>query len=80
MGKSAVVARLLPITKLSLQHSLICPPGADYSINLHNPLRTLPAPLATITAPITRIFPFGRGLFEDKVANFWCFTNVLVLK
>lgn len=36
------------------------------------------SPLSTITAPITRIFPFGRGLFEDKVANFWCFTNVLV--
>ncbi|KAG0696080.1 glycosyltransferase family 57 protein [Suillus ampliporus] len=38
------------------------------------------SPLSSITAPITRIFPFGRGLFEDKVANFWCFTNVLVLK
>ena len=38
------------------------------------------SPLPTIAAPITRIFPFGRGLFEDKVANFWCFTNVLVLK
>lgn len=22
-----------------------------------------------------RCFPFARGLFEDKVANFWCFTN-----
>jgi len=28
--------------------------------------------------PIGRIFPFSRGLFEDKVANFWCFSNVLV--
>lgn len=25
-----------------------------------------------------RIFPFGRGLFEDKVANFWCATNVVI--
>jgi len=78
MGKSAVVARLLPITQLFL-HSLISPPGADYNIDLHNPLRTLPpsfSPLATITAPITRIFPFGRGLLEDKLANIWCFTNV----
>lgn len=25
-----------------------------------------------------RIFPFQRGLFEDKVANFWCVTNLLV--
>ncbi|KAI0917254.1 hypothetical protein AcW1_010352 [Taiwanofungus camphoratus] len=38
-------------------------------------------PFATpraIFAPITRIFPFNRGLFEDKVANFWCATDVLV--
>ncbi|KAI0461871.1 hypothetical protein LJB42_004474 [Komagataella kurtzmanii] len=25
-----------------------------------------------------RVFPFSRGLFEDKVANFWCTTNILV--
>lgn len=24
---------------------------------------------------IVRIFPFNRGIFEDKVANFWCATN-----
>lgn len=38
-------------------------------------------PFASFTAildPITRIFPFNRGLFEDKVANFWCATNVLI--
>ncbi|KAG8825723.1 Glucosyltransferase-like protein [Serendipita sp. 401] len=27
--------------------------------------------------PIQRIFPFARGLFEDKVANFWCTSNVV---
>ena len=32
--------------------------------------------LAAILDPVTRIFPFSRGLFEDKVANFWCFSNV----
>jgi len=26
---------------------------------------------------LTRIFPLNRGLFEDKVANFWCALNVL---
>ncbi|GMG55794.1 unnamed protein product [Ambrosiozyma monospora] len=25
-----------------------------------------------------RVFPFGRGLFEDKVANFWCATNIVI--
>ena len=27
---------------------------------------------------LKRCFPFGRGLFEDKVANFWCSLDVLV--
>lgn len=27
---------------------------------------------------IHRVFPFSRGLFEGKVANFWCAANVLV--
>ncbi|KDR82818.1 hypothetical protein GALMADRAFT_851446 [Galerina marginata CBS 339.88] len=27
--------------------------------------------------PVKRIFPFARGLFEDKVANFWCASNVV---
>lgn len=27
---------------------------------------------------VHRIFPFARGLFEDKVANFWCAANVLI--
>ncbi|KAJ6613312.1 glucosyltransferase [Mycena sp. CBHHK59/15] len=35
------------------------------------------APLSAILDPITRIFPFSRGLFEDKVANFWCASNVV---
>ncbi len=36
------------------------------------------APLSGIFDPLTRIFPFNRGLFEDKVANFWCATNVVL--
>lgn len=27
---------------------------------------------------LIRVFPFNRGLFEDKVANFWCTTNIVV--
>ncbi|EGV60095.1 ALG6, ALG8 glycosyltransferase [Yamadazyma tenuis ATCC 10573] len=27
---------------------------------------------------LVRVFPFNRGLFEDKVANFWCTTNLVV--
>ncbi|KGT63486.1 alpha-1,3-glucosyltransferase [Candida albicans L26] len=27
---------------------------------------------------VYRVFPFNRGLFEDKVANFWCTSNILI--
>jgi alpha-1,3-glucosyltransferase len=27
---------------------------------------------------VHRVFPFARGLFEDKVANFWCALNVVM--
>lgn len=27
---------------------------------------------------VIRMFPFQRGLFEDKVANFWCTTNLVI--
>ncbi|KAK4105824.1 glycosyltransferase family 57 protein [Parathielavia hyrcaniae] len=27
---------------------------------------------------VHRIFPFARGLFEDKVANFWCALNLAI--
>ncbi|THH19193.1 hypothetical protein EW146_g1921 [Bondarzewia mesenterica] len=36
------------------------------------------APLSSILDPISRIFPFNRGIFEDKVANFWCASNVVL--
>ncbi|ORY54757.1 ALG6, ALG8 glycosyltransferase family-domain-containing protein [Leucosporidium creatinivorum] len=31
-----------------------------------------------IVQALHRIFPFARGLFEDKVANVWCALNVIV--
>ncbi|KAL7419523.1 Glucosyltransferase-like protein [Cryptotrichosporon argae] len=38
-------------------------------------LRPFPTALAWVAH---RIFPLARGIFEDKVANFWCASNVLV--
>lgn len=36
-------------------------------------------PIVQQTAQLLhRVFPFARGLFEDKVANFWCALNVLI--
>ncbi|KAL4160047.1 hypothetical protein PRNP1_000618 [Phytophthora ramorum] len=31
--------------------------------------------MSTLAQVVRRIFPFGRGLFEDKVANFWCIAD-----
>ncbi|KAL4064874.1 glycosyltransferase family 57 protein [Scleroderma yunnanense] len=49
-------------------------------IILYSPFLPPFSPLSTFSAAVSRIFPFARGIFEDKVANFWCFTNVTVLK
>lgn len=37
-----------------------------------DPSTTTGAIILQISQTIHRIFPFARGLFEDKVANFWC--------
>ncbi|KAI8990887.1 ALG6, ALG8 glycosyltransferase family-domain-containing protein [Mycotypha africana] len=34
--------------------------------------------LEEIKQVIARIFPVARGLYEDKVANFWCSINVII--
>lgn len=42
------------------------------------------APLVVFGGPqqlgqcLFRVFPFARGLWEDKVANFWCAANVVI--
>ncbi|KAI3405228.2 ALG6 [Candida oxycetoniae] len=35
-------------------------------------------PIKTLQQILIRVFPFNRGLFEDKVANFWCTTNIFI--
>lgn len=34
--------------------------------------------LPNVIQSIHRIFPFARGIFEDKVANFWCVGNLFI--
>ena len=34
--------------------------------------------LEGVVQVLKRLFPFGRGLYEDKVANVWCSISVLV--
>lgn len=37
-----------------------------------DPQNVLHAPIIQLAQAIHRIFPFARGIFEDKVANIWC--------
>lgn len=34
------------------------------------------APLVQLTQIVHRVFPFARGIFEDKVANAWCAIHI----
>lgn len=34
--------------------------------------------LNTFVSILSRIFPFDRGVFEDKVSNFWCVFNTVI--
>lgn len=47
---------------------------AERGIRL-DPKNTFDMVLLQLSQSVHRIFPFARGLFEDKVANFWCLTN-----
>ena len=33
---------------------------------------------ASVVQVVNRIFPFSRGLFEDKVSNFWCSLDIVI--
>lgn len=35
-------------------------------------------PLGQLKQVLIRVFPFNRGIFEDKVGNFWCSTNIFI--
>eukprot|EP01006_Ploeotia_vitrea_P023098 TRINITY_DN55550_c0_g1_i1.p1 TRINITY_DN55550_c0_g1~~TRINITY_DN55550_c0_g1_i1.p1 ORF type:complete len:457 (-),score=184.20 TRINITY_DN55550_c0_g1_i1:88-1458(-) len=36
------------------------------------------APVTGVSRVLHRVFPVARGLFEDKVANFWCTSNLII--
>lgn len=43
---------------------------------MYTPMYLLGGGLQNVLQSVHRIFPFSRGIFEDKVANFWCVTNI----
>ncbi|KAL8777634.1 MAG: hypothetical protein Q9213_007772 [Squamulea squamosa] len=59
------------IPALTAKESSLPPLLVSLSFRLNNQAWYYP-PLLQLTQSIHRIFPFARGLFEDKVANMWC--------
>jgi alpha-1,3-glucosyltransferase len=57
-------------------HAAPLPIFSDYSFRLDNTAWYYP-PIQQTAQLLFRVFPFARGLFEDKVANFWCVANVV---
>lgn len=47
-------------------------------ILLFLPFLLTPSPIDSVIHVIHRMFPWARGLFEDKVASFWCTLNNVV--
>lgn len=73
---AALYAPLLFGTWYDVAQKLQLPPattGGSQLLSLFAALPTEFQPFANqIAQSIHRIFPFSRGLFEDKVANIWC--------
>lgn len=65
---------VLRIAKLGLivvgTFAVMFAPWLYYSMQEHS--------LTPLAEVFTRMFPFGRGLYEDKVANFWCVSGLVV--
>ncbi|TPX32211.1 hypothetical protein SmJEL517_g04622 [Synchytrium microbalum] len=45
---------------------------------LLSPFLVASSPLDELAQILHRVFPIERGLFEDKVASFWCALNVII--
>ncbi|KAL8911531.1 MAG: hypothetical protein Q9172_007656 [Xanthocarpia lactea] len=59
------------IPALTAEETPLPPLLASLPVTLNDQAWYFP-PLLQLTQCIHRIFPFARGLFEDKVANMWC--------
>ncbi|KFY26053.1 hypothetical protein V493_04297 [Pseudogymnoascus sp. VKM F-4281 (FW-2241)] len=57
-------------------HAPIFPILASYAAYL-DPHAWYFSPVHQVAQLVHRVFPFARGLFEDKVANFWCALNIV---
>ncbi|KAH8674477.1 glycosyltransferase family 57 protein [Tricladium varicosporioides] len=58
-------------------HAAPLPIFTEYSFKLSPQAWYYPI-IQQLAQVVHRVFPFARGLFEDKVANFWCALNVII--
>jgi alpha-1,3-glucosyltransferase len=49
-----------------------------FSISLLLPFLLTEKPIEQLQQIAHRLFPFARGLFEDKVSNVWCILHIAV--
>jgi len=69
-GQDGKIGAQLDSPELLALISGVSPISLDHNSSLY-------APTLHLTQVIHRIFPFARGLFEDKVANAWCSIHTL---
>ncbi|ERF73613.1 hypothetical protein EPUS_00866 [Endocarpon pusillum Z07020] len=82
----SLVALYIPLIIGSLSNAnrgvlltnIAAPPLLDILPFKIHPKSAYYMPLLQVTQSLHRIFPFSRGLFEDKVANFWCALNTVL--
>ena len=60
----------------NFDHSSL-PSVFSWALDFCNPKSWYYALFLQLAQCIHRVFPFARGLFEDKVANFWCALNTV---
>lgn len=65
---------ILPTLELNLTSF---PPLLSFALTSLNQKAWYFPPLLQLAQSTHRIFPFARGLFEDKVANVWCALNTV---
>jgi alpha-1,3-glucosyltransferase len=76
-----MLGRCVGLARIGFERGLICFFGIALatSLTFFFTFRRWLTAFDQIAQVIHRIFPVARGLFEDKVANVWCFLSVLPL-
>jgi alpha-1,3-glucosyltransferase len=78
LGIVVIVTFILNLLPFALPHMVLDNLVSKNYRVLMNPELWSQWDFNTLQQVFIRVFPFGRGLWEDKVANTWCATNILI--